>query len=295
MSNICVSARAKINLFLDVTSKREDGYHNIKSIMQSVDLCDIVHVSYEYSAKKSISVSCSNKNIPTGEKNIAYKAADKMITSGKVSIHIEKNIPSAAGLAGGSADAAAVIFALDSLSKIKRSREELIQIASGIGADVPFCLTGGTSLISGIGDIITPFSHMPPLYLVVACDGEGVSTPKAYAMLDEAYCDFSECRPHGGDIEALKNPNERKSFFNGMYNIFEEVILPIRPAAQALKEQLYSLGAEFSMMSGSGPSIFGIFNSEQNARSACNELRDRGISAHYCTTANTGISTISTV
>lgn len=281
MKTVKLYANAKINLFLDIVSRREDGYHNINSLMQSVDLYDTVTVSYEESDRKSIAITVNDPKIPTNEKNIAYKAADKFLDSGRVMIDIQKNIPSPAGLAGGSADAAAVIYALNSFGCINKTEDEILKISASIGADVPFCLLGGTKKISGIGDVSESVPEISQMHLVIALDGEGVSTPAAYGLLDEKYANF---------VSHSVKPFDYESFsLDSVYNIFEDVVLDLRPKAKNLKKKMYDLGASVSMMSGSGPAVIGIFDSEASARSAAEAIKSSGAFAVACKTVKRGI------
>ena len=270
------NAYAKINLYLDVTGIRDNGYHNIKSIMQTISLCDIVTVETEGAAVNDsvITLTCSDPAVPTGDKNIAYKAAvaflrEAGITSYRCNIHIEKRIPMEAGLAGGSTDAAAVLRILNDLYDHPFDAEKLCSIGAKLGADVPFCIMGGTYLCEGIGEMLTEMSPMPDCYIVVARGGEGISTPVAYGLVDEKWNrDFTKS---GGDFEALEYSNSHgdiRGISGSTYNIFEDVILPSHSVASKLKEIMLDCDAIGAMMSGSGPSVFGIFNSEMDAKKA---------------------------
>lgn len=281
MKRIELVANAKINLFLDIESRRDNGYHNIVSLMQSVDLYDSVLVSYEPSDQKKIEIETDDPRIPSDERNIAYKAAERLIELGHVKIEIKKRIPSPAGLAGGSADAAAVIYGLCKSGAVDKSDEEIFKIAASIGADVPFCLVGGTKKITGIGDVIEDVPSLPRQNLVIAVSGEGVSTPVAYGMLDERYDNFKAYKVKDFDFNSFS--------INNIYNVFEQVILPVREYAQNLKKEMISLGATASFMSGSGPAIVGIFESSDIARSVAEELTKKGITAFACKTVNRGI------
>ena len=281
MKRIELVANAKINLFLDIESRRDNGYHNIVSLMQSVDLYDSVFVSYEPSDQKKIEIETDDPRIPSDERNIAYKAADRLLESGHVKIEIRKRIPSPAGLAGGSADAAAVIYGLCKVGAVDKSDEEIFKIAASIGADVPFCLVGGTKKITGIGDVIEDVPSQPRQNLVIAVSGEGVSTPVAYSMLDERYDKFKAYKVKDFDFNSFS--------INNIYNVFEQVILPVREYAQNLKKEMISLGATASFMSGSGPAIVGIFENSDMARLVAEELTKKGITAFACKTVNRGI------
>ena len=189
-------AYAKINLFLDMESVREDGYHNIISLMQSVSLHDTVTVEYLHDEEYAITISCSDTDVPCNEKNLAHKAARIFpINTGRIHIHIEKTIPMQAGLAGGSADAAATLIALNELTGNKISKDELKAIGNKLGADVPFCIEMGAAIARGTGDILEKISSMPHLPIVIARKGEGMSTPAAYRSLDEKYDGFEGYMP----------------------------------------------------------------------------------------------------
>lgn len=282
-----IQAYAKINLFLDVTAIREDGYHDIQSVMQSVSLCDTVDISLEEG--NAITVECSDARVPCGEKNIAYRAAKLFLSvaglSYGVKISIKKNIPMAAGLAGGSADAAAVLVGLNLACENPFSVEELCEIGKKLGADVPFCIRCGCSYLEGIGEIFYPFPELPSdVFFVIACGGEGVSTPEAYRLLDEKYDRFSRYEPRGVQPlrESLSNGDER-AFCKELFNIFEEPVASLRGTVLKLKELMLSAGAEASMMSGSGPSVFGVFFKKEDAEKAVGKILQEGCFAVVAT------------
>ena len=262
-------ANAKINLFLDVTDKREDGFHNIKSVMHSVTLFDVVSVSVSDSDIRRITVHTDCQELPLGEDNLVYRSAEKYLLkfnkNAAVDIKLEKNIPIGAGLAGGSSDAAAVLRACNRLYGHPLSRDELISLASELGSDVAFCLQGGTALCRGRGEIMTPICIKPNIAFVVAnAPKEHVSTPSAFGLLDRAYADFDgsilPSRPATPSemVDAL-NEGDLSKIASLMHNDFESVILPGCPGAAALREAMLAHGALAAMMSGSGPSVFGIF------------------------------------
>ena len=275
-------AYAKINLYLDVTGIRDNGYHNIKSIMQTVDLHDEITVESLDAAEitEQIELTCSDPAVPTGEKNIAYKAAlaffrEAGITSYSCRIHIGKHIPMEAGLAGGSTDAAAVLRLLNKLYDEPFDTDGLCRIGTRLGADVPFCICGGTYLCEGIGEVLTPLPSMPDCHIVVARGGDGVSTPAAYGLIDEKWNrDFTK---PGGDYDTLSAALDRGDLCgmaDSMYNIFEDVILPTHSVASRLKEIMTECGAVGAMMSGSGPSVFGIFESSKDAEKAADKAEE---------------------
>lgn len=280
------TANAKINLFLDVTARRPDGYHELHSCMQTVGLCDTVSAELRPATEeKSIALSCTNENLPTDEKNLAWRAARaymeaRGIDAYDIRLHIEKRIPLAAGLGGGSADAAAVLRLLNAQSKNPLPLEELCQIGATLGADVPFCVTGGTCRCKGVGEILTHVPCRPDYTVLIAKDGEGVSTPEAFALLDQKYGDYSTHTPLNASAvyEALAG-HDVHALAKSVYNIFEDVIFPIRPRAKELKEFLLAHGALCALMSGSGPSVFAIFRSDARAEVCAATLRQRGIFA----------------
>ena len=281
-----VNAYAKINLFLDIESMRRDGYHNILSLMQSVSLYDLIEVEYIPMEDKSVEITCSNESIPCDSTNLAYKAADLYPIVGKIKISIKKEIPVSAGLAGGSADAAAVLIALNSFSKSPMTTEDLKRIGSKLGADVPFCIENGSCIATGTGDILNKAPAMPYYPIVIAKKGEGMSTPKAYHALDNVYNKFVGYTPKTDLLNILTKHNNSSISLNdyskGLFNIFESVVEPCRPAVTELKNTMTSYGAKCSMMSGSGTSVFGLFENEEDAKKALTKLKDIGAIAHLC-------------
>lgn len=283
-------ANAKINLYLDVVGKRENGYHDIVSIMQTVSLCDLVTVHYLPTSHLSIQLSASgNADMPTDCRNLAWRAAERYLAaigqSGEVRITIQKQIPMAAGLAGGSADAAAVLRAMNRLCGNRLSTEALCAIGARLGADVPFCIVGGGALCEGIGDRLTEVAPMPDTVLVVACMGEGVSTPWGYGRLDELHDNFESktvSDPRTERIlDAMKNGNILDAC-DDFYNIFEEIVPTVQPYVDRLKETMREHGALRAMMSGSGPSVFGVFRTVGDAERATAALTEMGASAFVC-------------
>ncbi len=277
MCEVLQKAYAKINLHLDITGIRQDGFHCVNTVMQTVSLCDTVTLSL--TPERGIFISCDKANVPTGEKNIAWKAANSFLSAigadTGVKIHIEKRIPMAAGLAGGSADAAAVLRGMNGLCGYPLDTSELCKLASSIGSDVPFCVVGGSAFADGKGDILHSFPALPDCTLLIACGGEGVSTPEAYGMLDRRFDFFRAYKPRS--LEALKEAlcsGDTAAVAKSTFNIFEEPILSVRPVARKIKENMLSLGALGAMMSGSGPSVFGFFESEEKARAAAEKLRE---------------------
>lgn len=282
MKNASEKAFAKINLFLDVLSTRDDGFHEVRTIMHSITLADELTFSlFEGSDKPHALCVIGDSNIPVGEDNLvlrAVKAFESLAPiGGSLEITLKKNIPSAAGLGGGSADAAATLRALNRLSDIKLSYSELMEIAASLGSDVPFCLKEGAAICLGRGERVESISPIKDLDLVIVKSDESVSTPTAYRRLDEMYDFFRVDREDESrevSFEAILNGN-----VDCLYNIFEDVILPNCPKANSAKKQLISLGASSALMCGSGPSVFGIFENEDAAKNACDELSALGYSA----------------
>jgi len=289
MTSVKEYAYAKLNLYLDVIAKREDGFHEIKTVMHTVSLCDEITVSIKPAEKRSIKLIISGDyKLPTDSRNLSYKAAElflnSILASGDILIHLKKNIPVAAGLAGGSADAAAVLRALNKLYKRRLTDKCLLKLAAELGSDVPFCLVGGTALCTGRGEQMERLENKLALHTVVAVGNEHISTPMAYSRLDEMYDNFSSGEREEGKkhydaiMTALSNG---KLSHEKLYNIFENAILPICNGAEMIKNKLIELGATHTLMSGSGPSVFGIFENRTDAQRAADHLVSHGFKAHY--------------
>ncbi len=286
-----ISAYAKINLFLDIQNLRKDGYHNITSVMQTVDWCD--KITLEKNNCGAVRLSCNIPDIPLDHTNTVHKAISAFLDflgeKTGVDIFIEKYIPHSAGMAGGSADAAAVLRELNRFFGAPLSSEQLIQVGKKIGADVPFCLVGGTKLTTGIGEILSPFPVMPPCFIVCTKPNISVSTPNAYAALDKLYRRFEEYQSQTDRLNRLRSAVECQdlsALSDGMFNIFESVVCPQHPEVDHLKIKLKQLGALATLMSGSGPSVFGIFDDGRRAERACGELQRHGINCRVCIPIN---------
>ncbi len=279
-----INANAKINLYLAVTGRRENGYHDIESIMQSVSLHDVVTISTEPAKENEIILTCSDPSLPTDGKNLAYRAASLYmsavgITSLRVRIHIEKHIPVAAGLAGGSADAAGTLIALNALSPHQLPTKLLCELGARLGADIPFVIRGGTMTALGIGEMLTPASEMPDCPILIVRPKESVSTAAAYAKIDEKRL-FSSPKPLSGMQDALRS-EDLSAIADAAYNVFEKVI-PEGSEVFRIKSVLAECGASLSMMSGSGPSVFGIFRDEKTAADAAERIRALGYGTELC-------------
>ncbi len=263
---ITVNAPAKINLFLDILGKIEGGYHSLFMVMQSIGLSD--EITVDKCKEKGIFLTCSDKRLPEDRSNIAYKAAEAFCSyidaEPSVVINIEKKIPFAAGLAGGSADAAAVIVALNKLYNSNLSEAELCEIGLKVGSDVPFCITGGTCLSQNRGEILSKLKPLKNCFIVLAKPERGVSTAAAYAAADNSYIYHPDC--------ILMLDACSKADFDEMCkhagNVFEQVIEV--PERIEIKNIMRKHGASLCQMSGSGPTVFGLFDSE-NAAAECAE------------------------
>ena len=266
---ITVNAPAKINLFLDIIGRLDNGYHSLFMVMQAVGLYDTVTV--EKSDENGIFLTCSEAKLPCDEKNIAHKAAaafcKKYGIEPNVKIHIGKRIPFAAGLAGGSADAAAVIVALDKLYETNLSEYELCKTGLPVGSDVPFCIKGGTCLSQNTGGILSPLEPLKDCFIVLAKPEAGVSTAEAYAAADSTYL----YRP---DSMRMLDACE-KGDFDGICkyagNVFEQVIEVAERVE--FKEIMRKHGCSLCQMSGSGPTVFALFENKDNAKKCADELR----------------------
>ena len=269
---ISVLAPAKINLYLGVKSRRADGYHDIESVMQTIDLCDKVTVSAAQDPTGSkISVRCRGAENIEDEKNIAYRAAKAFFDYAKiekygVSIEVDKKIPMEAGLGGGSSDAAATLRALDELYGTKLSEGELCALGARVGADVPLLLRRGTAYVEGIGDILSDCTPSPCATLLVAYPKEEkVCTKEAYAKIDEVRA-FSKSEDFEKMKEAMRSCDIRR-IAEASLNIFEDVISP-DSAVFRIKDEMKKNGALLSLMSGSGSAVFGIFEDARAAKRA---------------------------
>lgn len=274
--SVSIKAYAKINLNLDITGKSSDGnYHTVEMVMQTVDIYDTVSVTVD----DKISIKC-NGDLPENEENIAYKAAKEFFDFAKIDggaeIKIKKRIPIAAGLGGGSSDAAAVIVALNTLYNTDFDTEDLIKIAEDVGSDVPFFIEGGTQLAEGRGTILTPLPELPECAFLIIKDGFKLSTGEMYRKFD-SLTDI----PHP-DSQMLVNAICEGDLFEAsknMQNVFE---LLYNKEFLKTKDELCENGALCACLSGSGPSIFGLFEDEDTAKDAKDELSDKYDNIFLC-------------
>lgn len=287
-------AYAKINWMLDVVGRRADGYHNLVTVMQSVSLCDTL--TFERRDDVAGILLDTGGALPADDSNLICRAARAYFKeTGKpfgVQVSLEKKIPMQAGMGGGSADAAATLLALNEMEGGRFSLKELCRVAATVGADVPFCVAGGTKICRGIGEKMETVDSCFSPYLVVAMAGEGVSTPQAFRAMDEKFGDFSlPEREAAKRLPAIKSALEQgdvNALSTLLYNRFEDVILPVRPRVEELKQQLLSLGANVALMSGSGPSVFGVFGDAKEAERAAEALCAGGAFATVCQTVSAG-------
>ena len=283
-------ANAKINAYLNITARRPNGYHDIVSVMQTISLYDLVTVNLAPAPQSRITLSVSgNSELSEGADNLAWRAADLFLQEthllGEVQIAIQKHIPMSAGLGGGSADAAAVLRALNRLCGEPLSTEELCKIGHALGADVPFCIRGGTMLATGIGEVLERVAPMPMCALVVAIGEEGISTPKAYAALDEKYHFFEHRQAKNADVCELIDLWQNDAFFAScvcFYNIFEDVIPTENTDVDTIKRFMREGGACSALMSGSGPAVFGVFEKNEEAEETCSALQQKGYKSFVC-------------
>lgn len=278
-----IKSYAKINLYLSVGAKRPDGYHDVESVMQQVSLFDYVTVLRDTDTTvRKVNIFCTDRLVPSDDRNIAAKCAMAFLEEydihSEVSISIDKRIPVAAGLAGGSTDGAAVLSIMNSIFDVNAPTEELCALASKLGADIPFCLIGGTCTATGIGDLLTPVNVGElPYYLLICNAGRGVSTPQAYAQLDELPPE--PVPPIDDVVRSLENGEMPTA----LYNSFERVILPNHAEASQIKCAMAAYGADVTLMSGSGPSVFGIFRGAEVRDRAKAQFDMKGILAMPCT------------
>ena len=265
MNSIKLKSRAKINLSIDVLGKRQDGYHLVEMIMQTIDLYDLIEIS-EIEDNQIIIKSASDE-IPLDCNNLVYKAADLIkqkfnITKG-IEIDIQKNIHVAAGMAGGSSNAAAILVGLNKLWNLNLSDQALEELGLKLGADVPFCINGGAVLASGIGEELTPIKGLSKDICILVCKPDlFVSTKEVYESLDSQHIDK---RPNNKFlIDCLKNEDIRKLAEN-MFNVLEEVTVEKHPVIQQIKDIIIKNKALGAMMSGSGPTVFGLYDNIEDA------------------------------
>ncbi len=279
-----ISAYAKINLGLDIIGKRPDGYHDVNMVMQTIDLSDeitleaIPEISGN-SEEGSILVTCSDDSIACDESNLAYKAARLLFTEFSITdnleIDIKKNIPVAAGLGGGSADAAAVLRGVNEFFGLELSDEELMERGARIGADIPFLINGGTASAEGIGERILPLGAPHGLQVIVAVPDIRVSTKEIYEAYDRE--GYNGPRPDIDNLKAAIEMDDIGCIPEFLGNVLENITIPKYPVIARIKDIMMSNGAAGALMSGSGPSVFGLFVDDISVEKTYNSLDESGI------------------
>lgn len=261
---------AKINLTLDVLEKREDGYHDISMIMQTVSLFDLIIID---KTESGIEISTNLRYLPCNEKNIAYKAADAFFKesgiNGGVKIRIHKNIPVSAGLAGGSGNCAAALTAVNMLYGTPLSKDKLCAIGASLGADVPYCFDGSTQLAEGIGEILTPLPKMPDAYILLVKPNINVSTGTVYERIDSA--PVIDRPDTNAMIDSLRAQSVA-GIADNLCNVMEAVTEKMYPVIGGIKQKMILNGALGSVMSGSGPTVFGIFDDFEKAKASADSF-----------------------
>ena len=268
-----IKAYAKINISLDIIGKREtDGYHLLRMIMQNIDLYDEIDINKQESG---ITLTCNKNYVPTDIKNLAYKAAllfkERYDIKEGVNINITKNIPVSAGLAGGSTDGAAVLVAMNKLFNVNASDEELMELGVSLGADIPYCIKGGTALCEGIGEEVTSLKPFKDKIIVLVKPGFGVSTKEVYKSFD---MDKVRIHPRTEELITAMANDDLEYVANNMKNLLENVTLRKHKVLIKIKEDMIRLGAIGSMMSGSGPSVFAFFDDMLKAQRCFEKMKE---------------------
>ena len=271
-----LKSMAKINLGLDVTGRRPDGYHEVRMIMQTICLYDDIEL--EATPKAGVSLTSNLPYLPADSRNLAVKAADMLVKAfdipDGVAIKLNKRIPVAAGLAGGSSNAAAVLVGMNHLFHLGISEEKLMEYGLKLGADVPYCIMRGTALAEGIGEKLTPLPSIPPCHILLAKPGISVSTKYVYEHLD------LEGVAHHPDIDGMIEAiyaHSPEGIISRMENVLEQVTIPEYPVIEEIRQLMKKTGAAGARMSGSGPTVFGIYQDRDTADRAAKVLRDSGL------------------
>lgn len=270
-------AYGKINLGLDVCGRREDGYHIVRMVMQNVDIYDTL--TFEKNNSGNICLTANKDTIPTDEHNLIYKVCDLLIKKYDikegVNVHLEKNIPVAAGMAGGSTDGAAAFYGMKELFDLPITKEQMCELSVKLGADIPYCILGGTMLSEGIGEILSPLPDMPPCHILVGKPDINVSTGWVYTELDSKEIDSHP--DIDGMCEAIKN-EDLKGVCNRLSNVLEPVTKTEYEVIGKIEDLMEENGAIRAIMTGSGPTVFGIFDDEEKLKKAYRAIKESG----YC-------------
>ncbi len=274
MEKMELRALGKINLGLDVLGRRENGYHDVRMVMQTVYLYDLI--TLEKKEEPGIELATNLSFLPVNENNLAYRAAKLLVDEFQIRegirITLEKHIPVAAGMAGGSSNAAAVLYGMNRLFSLGLTEEQLMERGVTLGADVPYCILRGTVLAEGIGEILTPLPPLPRCYILLAKPPVNVSTKMVYEKLDS--CQIPEHPDIDGLMDGLKNQDLEK-VASSMGNVLEKVTIEEYPVIDKIKQVMKENGALNAMMSGSGPTVFGIYRERAKARAAAARIREQ--------------------
>lgn len=276
MNRLELKAYAKVNLGLDVLRRREDGYHELRMIMQTVDLYDTL--SLEKTDEEGIVLTCNIEGLPCDESNLVYKSAKLMMSeynlTGGIRMHLEKRIPMAAGMAGGSTDAAAVFNGMNELYELGISKERLCELGVKVGADVPYCIVGGTALSEGIGEVLTVLPNVPDCIVLIAKPDFDVSTKYVFENL------HANSLTYHPDIDAMAEAikaGDLEGIVRVMDNVLETVTEARYTEITAIKNMMKEHGAMRAMMSGSGPTVFGLYKTEDEAEAAAKSIRENDL------------------
>ncbi len=289
---LTLKANSKINLLLDITGIKKNGYHSLFTVMQSISLADIITV--EKTKGERITVSCDTAGVPTDKSNIVYKCAEKFfeyacITKNKgVHIHIEKHVPFCAGMGGGSGDGAAVLVALNKIFKTNYPERVLCRIGVKVGADIPFCIVGGTALALDTGAVVAPLPELGDYKIVVVKPEDGVSTKEAYAAVDAVE---NMKHPKNSTMLELLADGESEAALKLCSNVFEQAF-DIHGRVD-IKDVMNKNGALASCMTGSGSAVYGIFKDKENAEKSVEQLKDMFDKIYLCSPENVGVEIIS--
>ena len=273
MDKLELKALGKINLGLDVLGRRDNGYHDVRMVMQTVYLYDQIKI--ERTKEPGIQLSTNLFYLPVNENNLAYQAANLLMEEFQISegvkITLDKHIPVAAGMAGGSSNAATVLFGINQMFSLGLSQKELMERGVTLGADVPYCIMRGTVLAEGIGEILTPLPDMSKCYILIAKPPISVSTKMVYEKLDAH--EIQEHPDIDGILHGLEN-QDLQQIASCMGNVLEKVTIEEYPVIEEIKSVMKDNGALNAMMSGSGPTVFGIYDDKQRAKNAASKIKE---------------------
>jgi len=274
MMTLTEKAYGKINLSLDVIRKLESGYHDMCMVMETVDLHDDVHLTL--SEGEGVSMQTNLPFLPTDSRNIAVKTAELFfralgLPKKQVAIRIQKRIPVAAGMAGGSANAAAVLRGLNTLLGTNLSTEALMELGGKLGSDVPYCIIGGTRLAEGRGEVLTPLKPLPDCHILICKPKFSISTPELFSRID---CSKIRHRPDTEGLIAALDQGSLKQVAIRLFNVFEDVLDGRKREIQQIKKSLLDTGALGAVMTGTGPTVFGLFDDEAQAKTAYTGLKE---------------------